>query len=319
MRELQALGVEVEPERWWDDTQRGDILHYVGRPPSIGHVRFAHDKGFKVVMTENLDMTASRSRPKLFLQRAFTRLAQTILPGLTNRLAWEVYRELDAMVYVVPHEWEVAQYLFGANTDRGYVIPHGMENEALEALSRPEPEGDYLISVATITPRKNTILLAEAAHEAKVPIVFLGKPYSAEDPYFLRFQSLVDQKFVRYPGFVSEDEKYSYIRRARGFALLSEFESGCIAIYEAGAAGLPLFLSDLPWANKVYADAQQRQFVNLKSPQILEKLASFYSKAHRLPEKTFPILTWREVAQRYVAIYDSLLKRRPLVLPAATG
>ena len=35
MRELANLGVEVEPERWWDESQTGDILHYMNRPVSL--------------------------------------------------------------------------------------------------------------------------------------------------------------------------------------------------------------------------------------------------------------------------------------------
>lgn len=106
MRELAALGVEVEPERWWDAGQKGDLIHYFLRP-SVVDVRLAHDKGFKVVMTENLDFTASRSRSQLLGQRCLTKLAQTLLPaGLTVRLGWEAYQELDAMIYVVEHEWE---------------------------------------------------------------------------------------------------------------------------------------------------------------------------------------------------------------------
>ena len=80
MRELSALGVEVEPERWWDESQTGDVLHYFGRPPSVHHVRFAQKKGRRVVMFENLDQTASRSRLALFGQRWLTRLARTALP-----------------------------------------------------------------------------------------------------------------------------------------------------------------------------------------------------------------------------------------------
>src|SRR5207253_8514081 len=29
MSEIARLGVEVEPARWWDDRQRGDILHFI--------------------------------------------------------------------------------------------------------------------------------------------------------------------------------------------------------------------------------------------------------------------------------------------------
>ena len=29
MKELTLLGVDVQPERWWDPDQTGDILHYL--------------------------------------------------------------------------------------------------------------------------------------------------------------------------------------------------------------------------------------------------------------------------------------------------
>jgi len=57
MRVLPELGVEVEPLKWWDEQQRGDIIHYITRPP-IADVRMAHKKGLKVVVTEFLDAPA---------------------------------------------------------------------------------------------------------------------------------------------------------------------------------------------------------------------------------------------------------------------
>jgi glycosyltransferase involved in cell wall biosynthesis len=260
-------------------------------------------------MTENLDQTASRSPAQLLAQRSLTKVARALLPqGLLVRMGWEVYGQLDAMVYVVQHEWETAQYLFGANPDRGRVIPHGLEAETMEQLAEPQAEEDYLISVATIHPRKNAVLLAQAAHRAGTPVVFLGKPYAAEDPYFLEFKKWVDGKIVRYPGFVSVEEKWRYLRGARGFALLSQFESGCIAVYEAAAAGLPMLLSNLPWASKVYGKARGVKFAHLHSVTgVAADLEAFYAGAHRQPGTTFPLLTWRQVAEKYVAVYRSIL------------
>jgi glycosyltransferase involved in cell wall biosynthesis len=308
MGELSNLGVEVEPERWWDETQSGDVIHYMNRPPLL-NVQLARQKAFKVVMTENLDQTASRSPRQLLAQRSMIRLARALAPpGLLTRMGWEVYGQIDAMVYVVDHEWEVAQYLFGAKSDRGHVIPHGLDTETLRQLALPQGEEDYLVSMATIHPRKNSILLAQAAHRARTPVVFLGKPYAGEDPYFLEFKKWVDGKFVLYPGFVSSEEKWRYLRGARGFALLSQFESGCIAVYEAAAAGLPLLLSDLPWASKVYGKARTVKFVGLASVTgIATDLESFYASAHRQPGTTFPLLTWRQVAEKYMAIYRMIL------------
>ena len=307
-RELTTLGVEVEPERWWDERQSGDVLHYFGRPPSAQHVRLAHQKGRRVVMFESLDQTASRSRLALFGQRCLTRLGRAALPGLTARLAWEVYRELDAMIYVTPIEWAAARYLFDADPARGHVIGHGLEVDALAALIEPEPAGDYLVSVATIAPRKNTVRLAQAARAAGVPVVFLGKPYATEDPYFREFEALVDGQFVRYPGFVSEAEKFRWLRGARGFVLFSQFESGCIAVYEAAAAGLPMLLSDRPWAAQVYGGVPGIEFVAADSAGLAARLREFHERARRQPQATFPVPSWRDVARQYLAIYETVLR-----------
>jgi glycosyltransferase involved in cell wall biosynthesis len=308
MRELAGLGVEVEPERWWDENQKGDIIHYFHRPPML-NVRAAHAKGFKVVMTENLGQAASRTGPRLFAQRTLMDLARKALPGaFLDRLSWAAYQELDAMIYMVKHEWETAQYLFHANPERGYIVPHGLEPEALAQLALPQAPGDYLVCMATIYPVKNSVLLARAARLAGTPIVFLGKPYSEDDPYFLEFKQYADGKVVRYAGFVTGEEKYSWLRGARGFVLLSQFESGCIAAYEAAAAGLPLLLSDLPWASQVYGQVPAAKFVALGRPEtIAAMLKDFYAQARRQPRPTFPLLTWRQVAERYLEVYRKLL------------
>jgi len=308
MRELAGLGVEVEPERWWDDNQTGDIIHYVGRPTAMT-VRLAHKKGFKVVMTENLGQTASRGWQRLFLQGALTDLARTALPGgFLDRLGWEVYQELDAMVYVVEHEWATARRLFHANPQRGHIIPHGLDPLALMDLARPQEAGDYLVCMATIYPVKNNLLLARAARLAGTPVVFLGKPYAENDPYFQEFKQCVDGKVVRYAGFAAGQEKNRWLRSARGFVLLSQFESGCIAVYEAAAAGLPLLLTDLPWASRVYGGVPAAKFVALGKPErIAPVLKEFYDQARRLPSQTFPVITWGQVAGRYLEVYRKIL------------
>lgn len=307
-KHLPAFGVETEPLRWWDQAQSGDLLHTITRPETAV-VRLAHEKGMKVVMSDILDATASRSNFRLFAQKTTIRLAKRLAGGLTAKLNWEVYQEADALVFVLPREQQVAQYLFDAPATRCHVINHAVEPEALEQLALPEPQGDHLISVATIAPRKNTLALARAAHTAQVPIVFLGKPFGEDDPYFTEFKKLVDGKYVRYPGFVSREEKYHLLRTAKGFCLLSFGETGCIALHEASAAGLPLFLSDLPWARQGYTAAKTGiTFVAPTRPEIVaNQLRTFYNNSHRLPHHIFPVQSWRDVAEQYVQVYRSVL------------
>ena len=308
MRHLPGLGVEVEPERWEDTGQTGDVLHYFGRPFSVLPVRLAHGKGRRVVMTEYLDETASRSRFRLSAQWLLTRVVRRALPGLTARMAWEVYRELDAMIYTTELEWRTARHLFDAHPGRGHIIPHGLEAAALESLRSPAASEDHLVSVATIHPRKNSVRLARAAREAGVPVVFLGKPYSEEGAYYAEFRSLVDDKCVIHPGFVSEEEKHRWLRESRGFVLGSEFESGCVAVYEAAAAGLPLLLANRPWARAGYPSGAELTWVEPRAERKLAAaLRAFHKRSRRGGQMTFPVSSWSEIAARYRSVYETAL------------
>jgi glycosyltransferase involved in cell wall biosynthesis len=304
MRELNALGVEVEPQRWWDPDQSGDILHYIGRPSNI---HLAQQKGLKTVMTENFDTVASESSSKLWMRALTTRVARKCFPGVDR--SYNFYRELDALVYVVSHEYQVIRQIYGPTRRPAFIIPHGLEPDAIEFLKASQQEGEHLVSIGTICPRKNSVLLATCAREAKVPIVFLGKPFSEEDPYYLQFRDLVDDHYVRYVGYASEAKKYEILRSSRGLVLLSLGESGCISVYEAAAAGLPLLLSDLPWATHGYPVSDDISLVPLGSVErITQRLKIFYEKSHRKQTMTFPIGTWADVAKMYLNVYETILR-----------
>jgi hypothetical protein len=137
--------------------------------------------------------------------------------------------------------------------------------------------------------------------------MFLGQPFNKEDAYFKEFLALVDEQYVIYPGYVSEEEKTKILTEASGFALLSKGESGCIAVYEAAAACLPLFLSDLPWAYG-YEDLKMVTHVNLNTvSNISSSLASFFNKSQRLHVTAFDVKTWEQIASNYLNVYRSTI------------
>jgi glycosyltransferase involved in cell wall biosynthesis len=307
MAQARAMGLDIEPERWWDENQKGDILHYVGRPLDM-NVQLARQKGYRMLMTEFLDRTASRSPSSLLVQRGVKAVASRILPAWTGRLGWGVYRELDALVYVTELEANVAASLFGAPRQRLHVIPHGLPEEDIASLRQPAPEQDYLVCLATIHPRKNPLLLARAANQARVPVRFVGRPYGEGDAYFREFLEALNPAYTRYEGFVTRDRKHELLRQARGFVLLSEMESGCFAVYEAAAAGLPQLLSNRPWASRVYNNIPGIDFVSLGSvDSVARSLAGFYRAAHRRQDMTFPVASWLDITRRYAALYQEIL------------
>src|SRR5262245_49943376 len=126
-RALQALGVTVEPLRWWDDQQTGDILHQFARiTPSLA--KAAKAKGMKVVMSDLLTGPGSRSRPQILLQQACQRFLKTFGPQkLTRPFSWESYQLGDAYIILTPWEAELLWRLYDTPRDRIHVIPNGVE------------------------------------------------------------------------------------------------------------------------------------------------------------------------------------------------
>ena len=62
---LEKLGVTVEPLRWWDDAQTGDVLHHFAKIPT--HLqRLAKAKGMRVVMSAFMSGLGARPAWKRF-------------------------------------------------------------------------------------------------------------------------------------------------------------------------------------------------------------------------------------------------------------
>jgi hypothetical protein len=61
----------------------------------------------------------------------------------------------------------------------------------------------------------------------------------------------------------------------------------------------------------VYQHARDKTFVPLRSAETVAPiLRQFYDRSHRRPGQTFPIQSWRDIARRYVELYEGLLKKQ---------
>jgi glycosyltransferase involved in cell wall biosynthesis len=304
---LGATGLEVEYLRWWDDSQKGDIIHFFGRP-NPSHIDFAHAKGIKYVMSELLTGQGSRSRSQLRIQAGIERALRNCMPAtfLAN-FRWDAYKKADAFVVLTEWEAEVTRILFNPDESKLHVVPNGVEEDFFRNPELPRKPGDELVCTATITQRKRVLELAEAAVEAQVPVRILGKPYGEDDPYYQRFLALASgsPEFVRYGGGVSSRRALADIyQRARGFVLLSTMESLSLSALEAAASGCPLLLSDLPWARCTFsANASYCPIASAKKTAGF--LRAFYEKASSLPLADRPP-DWRKVADQLIGIYRGL-------------
>jgi glycosyltransferase involved in cell wall biosynthesis len=306
-RALEELGVSVEFLRWWDDSQRGDVIHFFGRPAGP-NVDLAHKKNIRVVMSELLTGLGSRSAATIAVQRLVIHGVQKIVPhAFWTKMGWDSYAKVDRIIALTPWESELMQRVFGAPEERIAVIPNGVGEEFLTKPNR-SPRADYLVCTATITQRKRIVETGLAAVEAKTPLWVIGKPYSETDPYAQRFFVLAKQHsdLIRYEGPIQDrDQLARAYREARGFVLLSNQESLSLSALEAAACECPLLLSDLPWARTVFGDAAE--YCQLANVSVTAKaLRRFYDAAPSLRTPPKPA-SWMEVGQRLKTLYENLL------------
>jgi len=303
---LERIGVETDYVRWWDAEQKGDIIHFVGRP-GAEYISFAHGHGRKVIIAELLTATGSRPRSALAVQKLMITVLRRILPAtFTSRLAWDSYRLADACVALTDWEGHLMNYLFGAPRERIHVVSNGVEDIFFGSHKRER--GPWLVCTATITPRKRILELAEAAAMAKTPLWIIGKAYAEADPYAQEFFKLAKAhpQVIRYEGAVSDRAKLAQIyREARGFVLLSAMESLSLSALEAAAGGCPLLLSDLPWARGTFKD--HATFCPIAGVAVTgTALKAFYDRAPSIDPPPRPA-TWDDVARQLKKIYDGLV------------
>jgi glycosyltransferase involved in cell wall biosynthesis len=303
---LQAIGLEVEPVRWWDDQQTGDLIHYAGRMPAA-QIELAHQNGIKVVMAELLTAPGSRSPAQLWLQRILNRTLERVAPEhFVAAFNWSSYRLADASIALTSWEAHLMTYLFGAPPERVHVVPNGVEEVFLQAA--PAKRGPWLVCTATITERKRVLELAEAAVLAQTPVWILGRAYAESDPYAQRFFALARQhpKLIRFEGPMADRTQLAQVyREARGFVLLSTMESLSLSALEAAACECPLLLSELPWARSTFGE--HARYCPVNSPeQTARQLRAFYEQAPALKPPPKP-LTWIEVARQFKTIYERVL------------
>jgi hypothetical protein len=78
-------------------------------------------------------------------------------------------------------------------------------------------KGDHLIPHGTIAPVNNFVELARLAVEARVPGLFVGKPFGEGDSHWEQFRLLVDNQCIWYhPHVASEFEMIGLLQQARG-------------------------------------------------------------------------------------------------------
>jgi glycosyltransferase involved in cell wall biosynthesis len=310
---LEKLGVEVEFLRWWDERQRGDLIYFFGFA-SNDYLLHARDIKLPVVMTPLFTETCNRSDTRLRCQGLLVRmiLALPFGEGVKQQLTWRTYHNCTHNIVRLEAERRVLQMVYRVPSGKISVIPSGLSGAYLQAGHGPRNE-PHLICTGTITQRKNFVELAEMAHRAQVPILFTGKPYQPNDPYWIRFRKLIDGRWVKHHLVPYESpaggemEMIKLLQAARGFVFMSDHENWCLSAHEAAACGLPLLVQDQKWSRERFGD-QARYFTSIGvTAQNVEILKRFYADAPGLPAPAVKLYSWDDTALGLKRVYERVL------------
>ena len=160
--------------------------------------------------------------------------------------------------------------------------------------------------VGTITERKSSVALARLVRQAQVPVLFVGKPYSEKDPYWVEFLKLVDGKSVRYQSHVADlPAMVALLQQARGAVVMSQHENWCLVAHEAVACGLPVLLPAQKWSHERFGS--QAHYFTGDLNRDAAVLREFYERCPALPAPRIQLYSWTEVARRLKTVYERVL------------
>ncbi len=202
------------------------------------------------------------------------------------------------------------------------VIPEGVnvaefssdaKNGAVQ-LDRYHLPKRFLFCPAQLWPHKNhlTVLRAlkqiEFNRKQKIPLVLTGAKYSGASEIF-RYIAQESMDYVSYLGKVPFPDLVAIYRRAAFLVSAGLYESNCLPILEAAAAGVPVIASDIP-PNRELAEVLK---LNLFSPldvddvaQLIYRLwnhAANISADIQHNREHISQYSWRNAANKYIRFF----------------
>jgi glycosyltransferase involved in cell wall biosynthesis len=310
LRGVRSQGVSVEFAQWWDTEAKPDLIHCFGIPKP-DYLKYAFEKGIPVVCTNLFTAACNRSHRRMDWQGRAWKLFDSIgkVPVVGRYFSKNELQSLQKCslcIVGIEAESQVLQRTFGIPRDRIRIVPLALSDEYLKPPVSSTKE-DYLITTGTITERKRSIELANLAHQMKVPICFVGKPYDTASPYWHAFRNLIDGRFVRHiPHTESVVAMQGLLQSAKGFVLYSDYENWCLSAHEAAACGLPMLLPSQPWSIERFGSDASYFTAGKRSSHGCE-LLTFYKNAENLPVPTLRHQSWNEIGMILVDLYKELV------------
>lgn len=119
-------------------------------------------------------------------------------------------------------------------------------------------QGEYILYVGTLQPRKNLIRLIEAFYKVKnqaIKLVVVGKKGWMYEEIFTQVKKLGIEKEVLFTGFVPDEDLPIFYQKAKCLALVSLYEGFGLPVLEAMSYGTPVVVSKVSSLPEIAGEA----------------------------------------------------------------
>lgn len=313
---LEALGLAVRPfSPWTDRLEDARLVHLFGMSrEGLELARVARARGVPVALSPICwvePRAISALAPSAF-RRGWDLAKWCAMVAAPRRPSWR--RELLGLAdAILPNSHAEARQLirlFGADSDAVHVVPNGVEERFANADPRAFRtrfgDGEFVLFVGRIEPRKNPLGLIRAVRRLGLRLVIMGDVVPGHEGYgeACRREGL---DFVRWLPRVDHDDLLlsSAYAAARVFALPSWFETPGLAALEAALAGCSVVITSFGCTREYF-----ESWVHYAHPSRDEAIARAVDAAwHSIPDpqlagRILQRYLWSDVARKTAEVYD---------------
>ncbi|MBI3490806.1 MAG: glycosyltransferase [Acidobacteria bacterium] len=287
-----------------------DIVHSTGyTSPALGRSRLVvavHDLSF--VTHPEFHTEANRQFCLREVEKAARHAAMIIVPSQnTKRDLQRHYGVPDERLAVIPY---AASPEFGPVADADAIR---------RVLRRRGIDGDYLLFVGSVEPRKNLAGLVRAAvpwlrREGSRRHIVVAGPAGWLNSDVHRLVNTLDLgRVVHFLGYVDREELRVLNAGARAFVYPSFYEGFGFPVLEAMACGAPVIASTAPAIEEIASGAAR-----LVAPESVDHLRQAIedvadhdeerARLRRLGLERAARYTWRETARRTLEVYEAVAR-----------
>lgn len=194
------------------------------------------------------------------------------------------------------------------------------KEQITEVKDKFKIDGDYLLYLGTLEPRKNINSIIEAFHVLKnqkkieQKLVIAGKKGWLYDSIFALVKQYGLENEVIFTGYISDEEARLLMNGAKVFVFPSHYEGFGIPPLEAMACGTPVVTSNASSLPEVIGDAGlmvEPEDITGLADSIEKMLVDENLRQHCIEEgyKQVEKFTWSNAAKQLVEVYKEILEK----------